>query len=174
MINTTILSRPNVRRGRAPPHWGWVYSRRCRSTVPNDLSFEGAVGSAMRDQSTPSVPKYRRGREFETSAIIEDLVPHAVVVAGNHAKPITPSRYQADWFPLVCLAAAARLVWAGYRWRLRRTTRRLDSQYQERLAERTRIAQDLHDTSCKDVSAPLCSLVSLIASCPQSRPQSPS
>jgi signal transduction histidine kinase len=44
------------------------------------------------------------------------------------------------------LAAAACLVWAGYRWRLRRTTRRVDSQYQERLAERTRIAQDLHDT----------------------------
>jgi signal transduction histidine kinase len=38
------------------------------------------------------------------------------------------------------------LVWAGYRWRPRRTTVRLDSQYQERLAERTRIAQDLHDT----------------------------
>jgi signal transduction histidine kinase/ligand-binding sensor domain-containing protein len=59
---------------------------------------------------------------------------------------ILPAFYQTDWFLLVCFAAGACLVWVGYRWRLRSTTARLDSQYQERLAERTRIAQDLHDT----------------------------
>jgi signal transduction histidine kinase len=34
----------------------------------------------------------------------------------------------------------------AYRWRVRQVTDRLDSQFRERLAERTRIAQELHDT----------------------------
>jgi signal transduction histidine kinase len=44
------------------------------------------------------------------------------------------------------MAAAGCLVWAAYRWRVRHLASRLDQQFQERLAERTRIAQDLHDT----------------------------
>jgi signal transduction histidine kinase/ligand-binding sensor domain-containing protein len=59
---------------------------------------------------------------------------------------VLPAFYQTRAFLLLCLAASAFLAWAGYRWRLRQVAARLDLQFQERLAERTRIAQDLHDT----------------------------
>jgi signal transduction histidine kinase len=59
---------------------------------------------------------------------------------------ILPAFYQTRTFLLLCAATAACLVWAGFRWRLRQVRSRLLLQFHERLAERTRIAQELHDT----------------------------
>ena len=59
---------------------------------------------------------------------------------------LLPAFYQTQWFLMLCGAASLCLAWFVHRWRLRLATARLDSQYQERLAERTRIGQDLHDT----------------------------
>jgi signal transduction histidine kinase len=59
---------------------------------------------------------------------------------------IVPAFHQTRAFFLLCAAAAGCLVWAGYRWRIRQVRSRLQLQFRERLAERTRIAQELHDT----------------------------
>ncbi len=59
---------------------------------------------------------------------------------------IAPLFYQTNWFVLLCIAFAAFLFLVGYRWRVRQVASRLNMQFQERLSERTRIAQDLHDT----------------------------
>jgi signal transduction histidine kinase/ligand-binding sensor domain-containing protein len=59
---------------------------------------------------------------------------------------IDPTFYQTVWFRILCLAAAAGILLAAIRWRMRSMADRLAAQFQERLAERTRIAQDLHDT----------------------------
>jgi signal transduction histidine kinase len=59
---------------------------------------------------------------------------------------LLPAFYQTQWFLILCGAASLCLAWFIHRWRLRLATARLDSQYQERLAERTLIGQDLHDT----------------------------
>lgn len=59
---------------------------------------------------------------------------------------ILPAFYQTRAFLLLSLAVLALLAWTAYRWRLHQVATRLDLQFQERLAERTRIAQDLHDT----------------------------
>lgn len=59
---------------------------------------------------------------------------------------IAPAFYQTSWFLIVCAAGAACLAWGAHRWRVHRVAARLDLQFRERLAERTRIAQDLHDT----------------------------
>ncbi len=64
---------------------------------------------------------------------------------------LLPAFYQTRWFLLLCVATAGCLAWAGYQWRVRQVTARLDLQFQERLAERTRIAQDLHDTLLQGV-----------------------
>jgi signal transduction histidine kinase/ligand-binding sensor domain-containing protein len=63
---------------------------------------------------------------------------------------ILPAFYQTNWFLLLCIAAAACLVWATYQWRVRQMAARLDLQFRERLSERTRVAQDLHDTLLQD------------------------
>jgi signal transduction histidine kinase len=59
---------------------------------------------------------------------------------------IAPTFYQTKWFVLLCVAVAAFLLWAAYQWRVQLVAARLQMQFQERLSERTRIAQDLHDT----------------------------
>ncbi len=54
--------------------------------------------------------------------------------------------YQTVWFKLLYPALGAVLIWPLYRLRLRHVTARVQFRYTERLAERTRIARELHDT----------------------------
>jgi signal transduction histidine kinase/ligand-binding sensor domain-containing protein len=59
---------------------------------------------------------------------------------------IVPAYYQSIWFQGLCVLAGAGLLWVLYRLRLQQVTARVNLLYNERLAERTRIARDLHDT----------------------------
>jgi signal transduction histidine kinase len=54
--------------------------------------------------------------------------------------------YQTIWFRSMCSVVGVLLLWAIYRLRVRRIARTMKSRFDERLAERTRIARDLHDT----------------------------
>ncbi|HXB72736.1 MAG TPA: two-component regulator propeller domain-containing protein [Candidatus Acidoferrales bacterium] len=54
--------------------------------------------------------------------------------------------YQTIWFRLSCVAAFLASLAALYRLRLRQVERQFQLRLEERLAERTRIAQELHDT----------------------------
>ena len=58
---------------------------------------------------------------------------------------ILPMFYQTNWFLALCAGAVVCLALLGYKWRVRQVKNLLHLQFQERLAERTRIAQDLHD-----------------------------
>lgn len=59
---------------------------------------------------------------------------------------VEPQPWQTWWFQLAVLLCAGLIVLAVYRIRTQRLTRLLRVRFEERLAERTRIAQDLHDT----------------------------
>jgi signal transduction histidine kinase/ligand-binding sensor domain-containing protein len=59
---------------------------------------------------------------------------------------ISPAWFQTNWFRAFCVACALFIVWAIYQFRLRRVTKELSARFDERLAERTRIARELHDT----------------------------
>jgi signal transduction histidine kinase/ligand-binding sensor domain-containing protein len=59
---------------------------------------------------------------------------------------VLPAFYQTSWFFLLGVVALGCVAWGVYEWRIRLVAARLDSQFEARLAERTRIAQDLHDT----------------------------
>ncbi|MCO6511041.1 MAG: hypothetical protein J5I65_09625 [Aridibacter famidurans] len=59
---------------------------------------------------------------------------------------ILPMFYQTNWFLALCVLGAAGIVILGVRWRLEQLKYRMRLQFEERLAERGRIAQDLHDT----------------------------
>jgi signal transduction histidine kinase len=54
--------------------------------------------------------------------------------------------YQTIWFRSLCSVVAVLLLWAIYRLRVRRIAGTMKARFDERLAERTRIARDLHDT----------------------------
>jgi len=59
---------------------------------------------------------------------------------------IEPALWQTWWFRLACVLVAGLAILIAYRLRLRRLTQLLNVRFEERLAERTRIAQELHDT----------------------------
>ena len=59
---------------------------------------------------------------------------------------ITPAFWQTWWFRLSALLAVGLLGLAFYRIRLLQLTKQLNLRFEERLAERTLIAQELHDT----------------------------
>ncbi|MGJ5814438.1 sensor histidine kinase [Paludibaculum fermentans] len=68
---------------------------------------------------------------------------------GNEATlkfEIEPAVWQTWWFRLCGAALLILMIVALYRLRLMQLTGQLNMRFEERLAERTRIAQDLHDT----------------------------
>jgi ligand-binding sensor domain-containing protein/signal transduction histidine kinase len=59
---------------------------------------------------------------------------------------IAPAVWQTWWFQLSLVAALGILTTLIFRWRMLHMAERLKLRFEERLAERTRIAQELHDT----------------------------
>ena len=59
--------------------------------------------------------------------------------------------WQTWWFIALCVTAGMLALLGIYRLRMYQMTRRLSARFQERLAERTRIARDLHDTLLQGV-----------------------
>jgi signal transduction histidine kinase/ligand-binding sensor domain-containing protein len=59
---------------------------------------------------------------------------------------VKPTLWQTTWFRLSIVALAGLAGWGAYRLRMMRVAHQLNLRFEERLAERTRIAQDLHDT----------------------------
>ena len=65
---------------------------------------------------------------------------------------ILPAYYQSNWFRLLCVAALLLLLWSLHRLRLRRVAAQMNIRFEERLAERTRIAREMHDTLLQNMS----------------------
>src|SRR5262249_34826503 len=57
-----------------------------------------------------------------------------------------PAWYQTTTAECIAVGGTVALAWLAYRRRGRRTTAAIAARFDERLVERTRIAQDLHDT----------------------------
>jgi signal transduction histidine kinase len=62
-----------------------------------------------------------------------------------------PAFWQRWWFPFVCVIAGVIAIFGFHHLRLRQTTRKLSVRFEERLAERMRVAQELHDTFLQGV-----------------------
>ena len=57
-----------------------------------------------------------------------------------------PPFWRTWWFRALLALALAAALFAFYRWRVHQVSKQLNLRFEARLAERTRIAQDLHDT----------------------------
>jgi signal transduction histidine kinase/ligand-binding sensor domain-containing protein len=64
----------------------------------------------------------------------------------SYSFTVSPAFWQTWWFRVSCFIAIALASLLLYRLHMNRLTRQLDLNFQERLAERTRIARELHDT----------------------------
>jgi signal transduction histidine kinase/ligand-binding sensor domain-containing protein len=66
---------------------------------------------------------------------------------------VAPAWFQTVWFGVFVIASIATALWLLYRHRMRQMAAALTARFDERLAERTRIARELHDTLLQTVQA---------------------
>ncbi len=59
---------------------------------------------------------------------------------------VTPAWFQTSWFRILCVVFGVAILGALHKLRLRQIARTISIRFDERLAERTRMARDLHDT----------------------------
>ena len=59
---------------------------------------------------------------------------------------VAPAWYQTTWFKVVVMMFAVFVTWVIYRLRVEQVAGSIRSRFDERLAERTRLARELHDT----------------------------
>jgi signal transduction histidine kinase/ligand-binding sensor domain-containing protein len=64
---------------------------------------------------------------------------------------VPPAFYQTNWFLFLCIACGGLAVWAIYHLRVKQIARAISVRFNERLAERVRIARELHDTLLQTV-----------------------
>src|SRR5829696_8765174 len=81
--------------------------------------------------------------------------------------------WQTWWFRLACVLSVGLAIFAFYRARVRRLTRLINVRSEERLAERTRIAQELHDTLLQGVLSASMQLHVLSDRLPAESPERP-
>ena len=119
--------------------------------VPERVRFRYRLDGFDREWSDPVAERH---------AVYTNLAPGPYrfrVIASNSdgvwngteaslAFEIQPLVWQTAWFQLTAVACTGLAGWGLYRLRVRQVSRRLHARFEERLAERTRIAQELHDT----------------------------
>jgi signal transduction histidine kinase/ligand-binding sensor domain-containing protein len=98
----------------------------------------GSIRQAVYDNLGPG--KYT----FRVIACNNDGVWN--MTGATMAITILPAWYQENWFRAVCAVLTLLALWITYRLRLRQMRRALTARFDERLAERTRMARELHDT----------------------------
>jgi signal transduction histidine kinase/ligand-binding sensor domain-containing protein len=69
----------------------------------------------------------------------------------SFAFEILPAFYQTTWFLVIASLATLSLAFMTYQLRVRLAAKKLQRLYEERMAERTRIAQDLHDNLVQEM-----------------------
>jgi signal transduction histidine kinase/ligand-binding sensor domain-containing protein len=120
-------------------------------SVPDRVRFRYRLDGYDRDWSKPVA---------DSQAVFTNLGPGTYrfrVIASNSegvwnsAEAALPFTIAPAWSQMGSFWAAAGLlaaggIWAGYRLRLRQLARQLAVRFEERLAERSRIARELHDT----------------------------
>ena len=108
--------------------------------VGSDTGWQDAAGRRQAFYTNLGPGSYR----FRVIAANEDGVWNET--GATLAFTIPPSFIQSRWFLAIWVSGLAVAMWMLYRLRVRQVAGRLHVRYQAALDERTRIAQDLHDT----------------------------
>ena len=112
-----------------------------------DHPFTNIQGDGKWSNSTHPGMQYAAllvGRDFHPQTTT-DVLPTEGVIAVAISKGKL-ALWQRWWFPIPCVIAGAWVIFALYRLRLRQMVKRLNLRFEERLGERMRVAQELHDT----------------------------
>jgi len=104
------------------------------------------------------------------------LTASSLPTAGVFASAIVKGRiplWQRRWFAVVCVLAVAIVIFAFHRLRLHQVSKKLHLVLEERLAERTRVAQELHDTLLQGVLSASMQLHVAVDQIPEDSPTRP-
>lgn len=110
------------------------------TTIQSDSTWKSATHLGTEYAALLVDAEYRPVATTNVLPGIGGGVVAAAMVEGE------PDFWRTRWFQLSCVLAVALMGWVLHRRRLRQLTRQLDLRSEERLAERTRIAQELYDT----------------------------
>ncbi|HSZ52179.1 MAG TPA: triple tyrosine motif-containing protein [Caulobacteraceae bacterium] len=83
---------------------------------------------------------------------------------------IPPTFLESIWFKLLCGLAAAALLGLAYRMRINQLASRLRLRHEERIAERERIARELHDTLLQSVQGLIFRIQAVASQIPREHP----
>jgi signal transduction histidine kinase len=86
---------------------------------------------------------------------------------------IEPALWQTWWFRLSCVLSLMLAAWLFYLVRMQQITRQLSIRFEERLSERMRIAQELHDTLLQGFISASMQLHLAVDQVPESSPVKP-
>jgi len=84
---------------------------------------------------------------------------------------VPPTFWQSRLFLVLCLLVFAAMIWGLYRVRLRAVTARIRTRMNERIAERERIARELHDTLLQGVQGLILRFQLIVEDLPREQPQ---
>lgn len=119
--------------------------------VPERVMFRYRLDGFDRDWSEPGTMRQAVYTNLNPGPYVFRVIASNAYGVWNGAEAVLPfqvqpSVWQTVWFQtsavLLCVCAG----WAAYRLRVFHVSRQLNMRFDERLAERTRIAQELHDT----------------------------
>lgn len=120
-------------------------------STPERVKFRYKLGGVDRDWVDPGrrrqafYTNLKPGRYvFQVKAANEDGVWNETGASLRFELP--PTFAQSKLFAALCILAGALAAWLAYALRLRQVSRSIQSRMQDRIAERERIARDLHDT----------------------------
>ncbi|MBV8051354.1 MAG: hypothetical protein JOZ80_09210 [Acidobacteriaceae bacterium] len=80
---------------------------------------------------------------------------------------LLPHFYQTNWFRVVCIAVFLTAIWGIHRLRMQQLAQQFNLTLEARVAERTRIARDLHDTLLQSFQALLLRFQAVIYMLPE-------
>jgi signal transduction histidine kinase/ligand-binding sensor domain-containing protein len=163
----------------APPHRLTFGYSGVSLSVPERVRFRYRLDGVDREWSQPVATQ---------DAIYTNLGPgsyHFRVIASNSEGlwngaeaslgfEIEPVFWQTWWFRLTGGMACVLAILAFYRLRLHQLTRQMNLRFEARLAERTRIAQELHDTLLQGVLSASMRLHVAVDRLPDDSPTKPS
>jgi len=130
--------------------------------IDRDWSADTTASEAIYTRLAPGPYAFRIMSTTGDGRWRESEMPIAFVVE--------PAFWQTRWFQLLVVATGVGLVFAAHQLRTRRLTRQLNVRFEERLAERTRIAQELHDTLLQGVLSVSMQLHSAVDDLPADTP----
>ena len=120
------------------------------------------------------------GTEYAAFVVQQGYVPPPITeilpslgggVVAAAITPGTPRLFEKWWFRVLALVVVISAILAFYRWRMRELARQLNLGFEERLAERTRIAPEIHDTLLQGFLSASMQLHILIDQLPPGSPQ---